>query len=45
MTAAELAGQQFGKAFARRPVEAMSNRRSFERGVLYAANDVSASGR
>jgi len=31
-------GREFRKAFARRPVEAMADRRSFERGLLYAAN-------
>ncbi len=34
----ELPGRAFRKAFARRPVEAMADRRSFERGLLYAAN-------
>ncbi len=37
MTDAKL-GREFRKAFARRPVEAMADRRSFERGLLYAAN-------
>jgi len=31
-------GRKFRKAFARRPVEAMADPRSFERGLLYAAN-------
>jgi len=31
-------GRKFRKAFARRPVEVMADRRSFERGLLYAAN-------
>ena len=31
-------GRAFRKAFARRSVEAMADRRSFERGLLYAAN-------
>ncbi len=34
----ELPGRVFRKAFARRPVEAMADRRSFERGLLYAVN-------
>jgi uncharacterized Zn finger protein len=38
MTATELPGRAFRKAFARRPVEAMADRRSFERGLFYAAN-------
>jgi len=38
MTAAELPGRAFRKAFARRKVEAFAGRRSFERGLLYAAN-------
>lgn len=38
MTAQELPGRAFRTAFARRPVEAMADRRSFERGLLYAAN-------
>jgi len=38
VTGAELPGREFRKAFARRPVEAMADRRSFERGLLYAAN-------
>jgi uncharacterized Zn finger protein len=31
-------GRAFRKTLARRPIEAMADRRSFERGVLYAAN-------
>ncbi len=31
-------GREFRKAFARRQVEALADRRSFERGLLYAAN-------
>jgi uncharacterized Zn finger protein len=31
-------GREFRKAFARRPIEAMADRRSFDRGLLYAAN-------
>ncbi len=31
-------GRAFRKAFARRPVEVIADRRSFERGLLYAAN-------
>lgn len=38
VTAAELPGRAFRRAFARRPVEVMAGRRSFERGLLYAAN-------
>jgi uncharacterized Zn finger protein len=38
MTAPELPGYAFRKAFARRTLEAMADRRSFERGLLYAAN-------
>jgi uncharacterized Zn finger protein len=38
VTAIELPGRAFRKAFARRPVEALADRRSFERGLLYAAN-------
>lgn len=38
MTATELPGREFRKEFARRPVEAMADRRSFERGLLYAAD-------
>ena len=38
MTAAELPGRAFRRAFARRSVEVMARRRSFERGLLYAAN-------
>lgn len=38
MTAAELPGRAFRRAFARRPVEVMAGGRSFERGLLYAAN-------
>ncbi|MDP3951946.1 SWIM zinc finger domain-containing protein [Microbacterium sp.] len=38
MTAAEFPGRAFRRAFARRPVEALTDRRSFERGVLYAVN-------
>ena len=34
----ELPGRAFRKAFARRPVEVMADRRSFERGLVYAAN-------
>lgn len=35
---AELLGREFRKVFARRRVESMVDRRSFERGQLYAAN-------
>ena len=35
---AELPDRAFRKAFARRPVEAMADSRSFERGLLYAAS-------
>jgi len=38
VTATDLSGRAFRKAFARRPLEAMADRRSFERGLLYAAN-------
>jgi len=38
-------GREFRKAFARRPVEAMADRRSFERGLLYAANGRVGNGR
>ena len=38
VTAAERPGRAFRKAFARGPVEVMADRRSFERGLLYAAN-------
>jgi len=38
VTATERPGRAFRMAFARRPVEAMADRRSFERGLLYAAN-------
>lgn len=38
MNANELPGRAFRQAFARRPVEAMADRRSFERGLLYAAS-------
>lgn len=38
MTATDLPGRAFRKAFARRPLESIADRRSFERGVLYAAN-------
>lgn len=38
VTAAEQPGRAFRRAFARRPVELMAGRRSFERGLLYAAN-------
>ncbi len=31
-------GREFRKAFARRPIEAMADGRSFDRGLLYAAN-------
>jgi len=34
----DVPGRAFRYAFARRPVEAMADRRSFERGLLYAAN-------
>ena len=34
----DLPGRAFRNAFARRSVEAMADRRSFERGLLYAAN-------
>jgi len=34
----ELPGREFRKAFEGRPVEAMADGRSFERGLLYAAN-------
>ncbi len=34
----DVPGRAFRNAFARRSVEAMADRRSFERGVLYAAN-------
>jgi uncharacterized Zn finger protein len=38
VTASELPGRAFRKAFAHRSLEAMADRRSFERGLLYAAN-------
>jgi len=38
VTATEWPGRAFRNAFARRPLEAMADRRSFDRGVLYAAN-------
>lgn len=38
MMAAELPGRAFRTAFARRALEAMADRRSFERGLLYSAN-------
>ena len=38
MTGPELPGRAFNKAFARPSVEAMADRRSFDRGLLYAAN-------
>lgn len=38
MTAAELPGRAFRKAFARRRIEMMADRRSFERGLLFAAD-------
>lgn len=38
VTAVELPGRAFRRAFARRPVEVMAGRRSFERGLVYAAN-------
>src|SRR5680860_31492 len=34
----DVPGRAFRNAFARRSVEAMADRRSFERGLLYAAN-------
>lgn len=34
----DVPGRAFRNAFARRSVEAMADRRSFERGVLYAVN-------
>jgi len=38
VTGGEPPGRAFRTAFARRPVEAMADRRSFERGLLYASN-------
>lgn len=38
VSAADLPGRAFRRSFARRPVEVMAGRRSFERGLLYAAN-------